>query len=88
MYKCSAALVAFTQAFFPPSQELQDQIDELHSELEEYRAQGKVLRPSLKNSLSEEFDIDMKSHGNSGIEPDQGKAHLLYDQLLGCRYLR
>ncbi|XP_068005214.1 ninein isoform X1 [Melanerpes formicivorus] len=52
--------------------ELQDQIDELHSELEEYRAQGKVLRPSLKNSLSEEFDIDVKSHGNSGIEPDQG----------------
>ncbi|XP_052639618.1 ninein isoform X7 [Harpia harpyja] len=52
--------------------ELQDQIDELHSELEEYRAQGKVLRPSLKKSLSEEFDIDMKSHGNSGIEPDQG----------------
>ncbi|XP_050192061.1 LOW QUALITY PROTEIN: ninein [Myiozetetes cayanensis] len=52
--------------------ELQDQIDELHSELEEYRAQGKVLRPSLKNSLSEEFEIDMKSHGNSGIEPDQG----------------
>ncbi|XP_053925003.1 ninein isoform X1 [Cuculus canorus] len=52
--------------------ELQDQIDELHSELEEYRAQGKMLRPSLKNSLSEEFDIDMKSHGNSGIEPDQG----------------
>ncbi|XP_054683842.1 ninein isoform X6 [Grus americana] len=52
--------------------ELQDQIDELHSELEEYRAQGKVLRPSLKNSLSEEFDVDMKSHGNSGIEPDQG----------------
>ncbi|KAM6393759.1 ninein isoform 2-T3 [Pluvialis apricaria] len=52
--------------------ELQDQIDELHSELEEYRAQGKGLRPSLKNSLSEEFDIDMKSHGNSGIEPDQG----------------
>ncbi|NWW92314.1 NIN protein, partial [Rhynochetos jubatus] len=52
--------------------ELQDHIDELHSELEEYRAQGKVLRPSLKNSLSEEFDIDMKSHGNSGIEPDQG----------------
>ncbi|KAM6204502.1 ninein isoform 1-T1 [Sarcoramphus papa] len=52
--------------------ELQDQIDELQSELEEYRAQGKVLRPSLKNSLSEEFDIDMKSHGNSAIEPDQG----------------
>ncbi|XP_010279913.1 PREDICTED: ninein-like, partial [Phaethon lepturus] len=52
--------------------ELQDQIDELHSELEEYRAQGKVLRPSLKNSLSEEFDLDMKGHGNSGIEPDQG----------------
>uniref|UniRef100_A0A8C3KTM7 Ninein n=1 Tax=Calidris pygmaea TaxID=425635 RepID=A0A8C3KTM7_9CHAR len=52
--------------------ELQDQIDELHSELEEYRAQGKVLRPSLKNSLSEEFDIDMKSHGHICIEPDQG----------------
>uniref|UniRef100_A0A8B9BX03 Ninein n=1 Tax=Anser brachyrhynchus TaxID=132585 RepID=A0A8B9BX03_9AVES len=52
--------------------ELQDQIDELHSELEEYRTQGKAFRPSLKNSLSEEFDIDIKSHGNSGIEPDQG----------------
>uniref|UniRef100_A0A8B9BX49 Ninein n=1 Tax=Anser brachyrhynchus TaxID=132585 RepID=A0A8B9BX49_9AVES len=43
--------------------ELQDQIDELHSELEEYRTQGKAFRPSLKNSLSEEFDIDIKSHG-------------------------
>ncbi|XP_065491518.1 ninein [Caloenas nicobarica] len=52
--------------------ELQDQIDELHSELEESRAQGKALRPSLKSSLSEEFDIDFKIHGNSGIEPDQG----------------
>ncbi|XP_007941884.1 ninein [Orycteropus afer afer] len=46
---------------------LQDQVDELQSELEEYRAQGKVLRLPLKNSLSEELD------GNSGgIEPDQG----------------
>ncbi|XP_063015682.1 ninein isoform X4 [Melospiza melodia melodia] len=52
--------------------ELQDQIDELHSELQEFRAQGRVLRPALRNSLSEEFDIDMKSHGTSGIEPDQG----------------
>ncbi|KAK2536584.1 Nin isoform C [Columba livia] len=52
--------------------ELQDQIDELHSELEESRAQGKALRPPLKSSLSEEFDIDFKIHGNSGIEPDQG----------------
>ncbi|XP_058684682.1 ninein isoform X2 [Poecile atricapillus] len=52
--------------------ELQDQIDELHSELQQYRAQGKVLRPSLKNSLSEEFDIVTKTHSNSGIEPDQG----------------
>ncbi|XP_065604531.1 ninein [Cyrtonyx montezumae] len=52
--------------------ELQDQIDELHSELEEYRTQGKVFRPSLRNSLSEEFDIDIKSYGNSGVEPDQG----------------
>uniref|UniRef100_A0A8D2M407 EF-hand domain-containing protein n=1 Tax=Zonotrichia albicollis TaxID=44394 RepID=A0A8D2M407_ZONAL len=51
---------------------LQDQIDELHSELQEFRAQGRVLRPALRNSLSEEFDIDMKSHGTSGIEPDQG----------------
>lgn len=84
-----SCLVCFHPGFFfpPPSQELQDQIDELHSELEEYRAQGKVLRPPLKNSLSEEFDIDMKSHGNSGIEPDQGNTHLLYDQLLCCRYL-
>ncbi|OWK53183.1 Ninein [Lonchura striata] len=53
--------------------ELQDQIDELHSELQEHRAQGKALRPALRNSLSEEFDVDMKSHGHGGIEPDQGK---------------
>ncbi|XP_023581940.1 ninein isoform X2 [Trichechus manatus latirostris] len=46
---------------------LQDQVDELQSELEEYRAQGKVFRLPLKNSMSEELD------GNSGgIEPDQG----------------
>ncbi|XP_059952221.1 ninein isoform X11 [Mesoplodon densirostris] len=46
---------------------LQDQVDELQSELEEYRAQGKVLRLPLKNSPSEEHDI------NSGcVEPDQG----------------
>ncbi|KAM9714878.1 ninein isoform 7-T8 [Dama dama] len=46
---------------------LQDQVDELQSELQEYRTQGKVFRLPLKNSLSEELDI------NSGcIEPDQG----------------
>ncbi|XP_054386624.1 ninein isoform X6 [Pongo abelii] len=46
---------------------LQDQVDELQSELEEYRAQGRVLRLPLKNSLSEELDA------NSGaIEPDHG----------------
>ncbi|KAI5946325.1 Ninein [Manis javanica] len=46
---------------------LQDQVDELQSELEEYRTQGKVFRLPLKNSLSEELDV------NSGhIEPDQG----------------
>ncbi|XP_022426307.1 ninein isoform X15 [Delphinapterus leucas] len=45
---------------------LQDQVDELQSELEEYRAQGKVLRLPSKNSPSEELDI------NSGcVEPDQ-----------------
>lgn len=47
---------------------LQDQVDELHSELEEYRAQGKILRLPLKNSLSEELDLH-----SGGIEPDQGK---------------
>ena len=47
---------------------LQDQVDELQSELQEYRTQGRVFRLPLKNSLSEELDI------NSGcIEPDQGK---------------
>ncbi|XP_060030975.1 ninein isoform X9 [Erinaceus europaeus] len=46
---------------------LQDQVDELQSELEEFRMQGKVLRLPLQNSLSEELDI------NSGcIERDQG----------------
>ncbi|KAM8808006.1 ninein [Eudromia elegans] len=52
--------------------ELQDQIDELQSELELVRAPGRAFRPRLRNSLSEEFDVDIKSHGNSGIEPDQG----------------
>ncbi|GAB1297497.1 Ninein [Apodemus speciosus] len=46
---------------------LQDQVDELQSELEEYQAQGRVLRLPLKNSLSEE----LQGHG-SGTEPDQG----------------
>nr|XP_014999162.1 ninein isoform X8 [Macaca mulatta] len=46
---------------------LQDQVDELQSELEEYRAQGRVLRLPLKNSLSEELDAN-----SGGIEPDQG----------------
>ncbi|XP_008055456.1 ninein [Carlito syrichta] len=46
---------------------LQDQVDELQSELEEYRAQGRVFRLPLKNSLSEELDAN-----SGGIEPDQG----------------
>ncbi|XP_033621065.1 ninein isoform X6 [Fukomys damarensis] len=46
---------------------LQDQVDELQSELEEYRAQGKVFKLPVKNSLSEELDVS-----NSGLEPDQG----------------
>ncbi|KAM7158979.1 ninein isoform 7-T12 [Molossus nigricans] len=46
---------------------LQDQVDELQSELEEYRTQGKVFRLPLKNSLSEELDA------SSGcLEPVQG----------------
>ncbi|XP_024587248.1 ninein isoform X13 [Neophocaena asiaeorientalis asiaeorientalis] len=45
---------------------LQDQVDELQSELEEYHAQGRVLRLPSKNSPSEELDT------NSGcVEPDQ-----------------
>ncbi|XP_025725847.1 ninein isoform X9 [Callorhinus ursinus] len=45
---------------------LQDQVDELQSELEEFRTQGKVLRPPLKTSLSEELGV------NTGyVEPDQ-----------------
>ncbi|XP_042533780.1 ninein isoform X3 [Dipodomys spectabilis] len=46
---------------------LQDQVDELQSELEEYRAQGKVFRLPLKNSLCDELDLN-----SGGIEPDQG----------------
>ncbi|XP_037586705.1 ninein isoform X9 [Cebus imitator] len=48
---------------------LQDQVDELQSELEEYRAQGRVLRLPLKNSLSEELDAN-----SGGIEPNQGRG--------------
>uniref|UniRef100_A0A8C8WGK9 Ninein n=1 Tax=Panthera leo TaxID=9689 RepID=A0A8C8WGK9_PANLE len=51
---------------------LQDQVDELQSELEEFRTQGKVLRLPLKNSVSEELEV------NSGcIEPDQVLGVLL-----------
>ncbi|XP_045864129.1 ninein isoform X7 [Meles meles] len=46
---------------------LQDQVDELQSELEEFRTQGKVLRLPLKNSLLEELDAN-----GACIEPDQG----------------
>ncbi|XP_063103477.1 ninein isoform X6 [Cavia porcellus] len=46
---------------------LQDQVDELESELEEYRAQGRVFKLPLKTSLSEELDVN-----NSGLEPSQG----------------
>ncbi|XP_051003000.1 ninein [Acomys russatus] len=46
---------------------LRDQVDELQSELEEYRAQGKVLRLPCKSSLSEELDV-----AGAGIEPSQG----------------
>ncbi|XP_063649424.1 ninein isoform X13 [Pan troglodytes] len=46
---------------------LQDQVDELQSELEEYRAQGRVLRLPLKNSPSEEVDAN-----SGGIEPEHG----------------
>uniref|UniRef100_A0A8C6QRN5 Ninein n=1 Tax=Nannospalax galili TaxID=1026970 RepID=A0A8C6QRN5_NANGA len=46
---------------------LQDQVDELQSELEEYRTQGKVFKLPLKNSLSEELSVNC-----GGIEPGQG----------------
>nr|XP_056708055.1 ninein [Euleptes europaea] len=36
--------------------ELQDQIDELQSQLEAHRTQGKAVEPLLKNSLYEELD--------------------------------
>ncbi|ELK05277.1 Ninein [Pteropus alecto] len=47
---------------------LQDQVDELQSELEEYRTQGRVFRNPVKNSLSEDLDVN-----SGGLEPDQGK---------------
>uniref|UniRef100_A0A8C5S2C5 Ninein n=1 Tax=Laticauda laticaudata TaxID=8630 RepID=A0A8C5S2C5_LATLA len=36
--------------------ELQDHIDELQSQLEEYQIQGRIIRPSLQNSLYEELN--------------------------------
>lgn len=48
-------------------QELQDQIDELQSQLQEFRAQGRVVQPSFKNSLFEELD-------DGGVECNQGKC--------------
>ncbi|XP_059552450.1 ninein isoform X11 [Myotis daubentonii] len=46
---------------------LQDQVDELQSELEEYRTQGRVSRLPLKNTLSEELGVN-----SDCLEPDQG----------------
>ncbi|XP_029806939.1 ninein isoform X2 [Suricata suricatta] len=46
---------------------LQDQVDELQSELEEFRVQGKVLRLPSKNSLSEELEV-----ASGGVQPGQG----------------
>ncbi|XP_031808784.1 ninein isoform X1 [Sarcophilus harrisii] len=46
---------------------LQDQVDELQSELEEYRSQGKVFKVPFKNSLSKELDVRRHS-----IDLDQG----------------
>ncbi|XP_026554544.1 ninein isoform X2 [Pseudonaja textilis] len=36
--------------------ELQDHIDELQSQLEEYQIQGRIIRPSLQNSLYDELN--------------------------------
>ncbi|MBN3298750.1 NIN protein, partial [Amia calva] len=47
--------------------ELQDRIDELQVELEEYRTLGRTTRPCLNPSLSEEFD-----NKSPGIESDLG----------------
>ncbi|XP_006872406.1 PREDICTED: ninein isoform X4 [Chrysochloris asiatica] len=55
---------------------LQDQVDELQSELEEYRAQGKVFRLPLKKALSEELDSS-----SGGIELDQGLGSELCNPL-------
>lgn len=61
---------------------LQDQVDELQSELEEFRTQGKVVRLPLKNSLSEELDA------NGGcIEPDQGKPFDIIFPEAGLQFL-
>ncbi|XP_001363420.3 ninein isoform X1 [Monodelphis domestica] len=46
---------------------LQDQVDELQSELEKYRAHGKILKLPFKNFNSEEFDVRRHS-----IDLDQG----------------
>ncbi|XP_035236068.1 ninein isoform X2 [Anguilla anguilla] len=47
--------------------EMQDRIDELQAELEEYQTLGRTPNASLKPSLSEEFDSK-----SPGIESDQG----------------
>ncbi|XP_058019079.1 ninein isoform X2 [Ahaetulla prasina] len=67
--------------------ELQDHIDELQSQLEEYQIQGRIIRPSLQSSLYEELnDIGMQgsqepapedcSHLNMSIE-----AEIIIEQL-------
>lgn len=50
-------------------QELQDHIDELQSQLEEYHSQGRVGRPLLQNSLYEELADDGVGSGQGTSDP-------------------
>ncbi|XP_075782287.1 ninein isoform X2 [Pelodiscus sinensis] len=63
-------LVQMKNEYEQQCRELQDRIDELQAELEEYRVQGRIFRPALECSLQEE--LDSKKEGDGGVEPDQG----------------
>ncbi|KAM6467376.1 ninein isoform 7-T11 [Liasis olivaceus] len=49
-------LIQMKNKYEQQCRELQDHIDELQSQLEEYQLQGRVIRPSLQNSLYEELN--------------------------------
>ncbi|XP_032092654.1 ninein isoform X2 [Thamnophis elegans] len=56
--------------------ELQDHIDELQSQLEEYQIQGRIIRPSLQSSLYEELNDGGMQGGQEPAPEDCSRLNM------------